>query len=131
MALLAGREVLLVMASVVAPFHIHFRQINRSFGGQRIERMRLMAVVAVGSLLILFRIVGHESMGIGLLPAGGHILGGGLDHLGEGPVALQALILRRLRGWGGVLGGQNPDANARAASRTSISTSRVVRILIP
>jgi hypothetical protein len=105
MALLAGRKILLMMASGIAPLHAHFGQVNRPLCRQRIKRMRRVAVAAFGNVRLLFRTVRHISMGTGLFPAGRHVLGGSFDEFVKGAVAAKALVL---------CCAQNPGANQNA-----------------
>ena len=55
--------------------------------------MRRVAMAAFGNVFLLFRIVGHISMGIGFFSAGRHVFGGSLDNFIEGAMAAEALVV--------------------------------------
>ena len=93
MALLAGREILRMMASGIAPLHVYGLEVNRPRCRQGIKRMRLMAFRAFGNVGLFFRIVRHISMRIDLFPARRHVISGIFDDFVEGAVATEALAL--------------------------------------
>ena len=90
-AVLAGREVLFMVASVVTPLHPYLGEVAGSLSWKRINRMRRVAMAALRNVLVFFRIVRHMPMGTGLFPAGRHIVVRRFNDLVERTMALKAL----------------------------------------
>lgn len=101
MTVLARCEIILMMASSIAPLNVRFGKGSNASGRGR-KRVCFMTIIALGNRLSILRIMRHESVRSDLLPARRHIIGTRCCKLIERSVTIQADLLggRRCRGGG-------------------------------